>query len=162
MEFLTAHCMTVGFVFEFTRLLVECVSQKEEDNAKGNDGCPPSQQEHDDYTNHSAQQRQPLTVEPEGRTPTCGYTHIHTHTHAYKQQCRHTLPIKQECLIYTSAEKLASLRSSQGTAKASLKCDPNPKSCAQPSALNPLMSPGKWVSVRGCRGCTISHFYALI
>jgi len=77
----TSHCgrFVAGVVcVRFTGLLVERVSQKEEDDAEGDEGRPPGQQEHDDHTNHGAQQRQPLTVEPEGRTPACTHTHTHT------------------------------------------------------------------------------------
>lgn len=63
---------------ELTRLLVERVSQKDNDDAEGNEGRPPAEQEHDDQTTHRDQQRQPLTVEPEGWTPTCTHTHVVT------------------------------------------------------------------------------------
>lgn len=32
-----------------TRLFVEDVSQEEDDDAEGDEGCPPGQQEHDDH-----------------------------------------------------------------------------------------------------------------
>lgn len=32
-----------------TRLFVEDVSQEEDDDAEGNEGCPPGQQEHDHH-----------------------------------------------------------------------------------------------------------------
>lgn len=59
---------------ELTRLLVECVPQKDEDDAESNEGRPPSEQEHDDYTTNGAKQGQPFTIKPKGWTPTCGYT----------------------------------------------------------------------------------------
>lgn len=88
----TLHCLWFVWLYmcEFTRLLVESVSQREEDNAKGNEGRPPSQQEHDNHTAHSAHQRQPLTVEPEGWTPTCRHTHIHMYT-IHTQMSKHPL-----------------------------------------------------------------------
>lgn len=61
----------------FTRPLVESVSQKEEDHSESNERSPPSQQKHDHHTAHGAQQRQPLTVEPEGWAPTCGHTCVY-------------------------------------------------------------------------------------
>lgn len=83
----TVVSLTVLYVCEFTGLLVEGVSQKEEDNAKCNEGRPPSQQEHDNHTTNSAQQRQPFTVKPKGRTPTWRHIHIqyvyHTKTNVY-------------------------------------------------------------------------------
>lgn len=73
-------CFVRLYACDLTGLLVESVSQKEEDNTEGNEGRPPGQQEHDDHATHSAQQRQPLTVEPEGRTPpwTHGYTYLYS------------------------------------------------------------------------------------
>lgn len=62
---------SVGLCGKLTWLLVQRVPQKEHDHTDGNDGRPPGQQEHDHHTDHGDQQRQPLTVEPEGRTPAC-------------------------------------------------------------------------------------------
>ncbi|KAG9336955.1 hypothetical protein JZ751_029972, partial [Albula glossodonta] len=43
----------------------------EKDNAEGDERGPPGQQEHNDHGHYCPQQRCPLTVEPEGGTPTC-------------------------------------------------------------------------------------------
>lgn len=65
------HLWSMGLCGKLTWLLVQGVPQKEKDHTNGNDGRPPGQEEHDHHTDHGDQQRQPLTVEPEGRTPAC-------------------------------------------------------------------------------------------
>lgn len=93
-------------VCNFTGLLVECVSQKEEDNAKCNKGCPPSQQEHDNHTTNSTQERQPFTVIPKGWAPTWRHIHMCVQTnrgpHTLKEFCIFSLyPITLQCGHFT-------------------------------------------------------------
>lgn len=57
-----------------TRLLVEDVAQEEDDDAEGDEGCPPGQQEHDDHRDGGAEERGPLAVIPKGGSPACTQT----------------------------------------------------------------------------------------
>lgn len=57
-----------------TRLFVEDVSQEEDDNAEGNEGCPPGQQEHDHHRDGGPEERGPLAVIPKGGSPACTQT----------------------------------------------------------------------------------------
>lgn len=72
------------YASDFTRPLVQCVCQKDKDNSKGDQSCPPSQQEHNDHTTNSSQQRQPFIIQFKRWTPTWWQTHISTCLHTLK------------------------------------------------------------------------------
>lgn len=56
------HMVTAGInlfllrASDFTWLVVQRVSQQDEDNTEGNDSCPPGQQEHNNQTTNGSQQ----------------------------------------------------------------------------------------------------------
>lgn len=88
---------SLAYASDFTRLLVQCVSQKDKDNGKGDQSCPPSQQEHNDHATNCSQQRQPFIIQYKRRTPTWWHTHQYLST-----------PIKNTPFIWFMPSYLAS------------------------------------------------------
>lgn len=59
-------------MIKLTWLLVGDVAKQEEDEAEGDEGCPPFQHEHKHNRDDSPNQCYPVVVVPEGWPPACG------------------------------------------------------------------------------------------